>query len=154
MKEGIVRYVNIIKRLFIAFSVVVLTAFMVSMVFAFNKFFAFYFISPALLLGWIVVYGFYAMRVSMGTVLGIEVTSEVVHLKTKRKTYTYDVKTGCEKIRVYKNKFIGTFSASDSRDRFIFYRRVLFSKYQCEQFTKEDIARFYARIGEEGILHK
>lgn len=154
MKEGILRYVNIVKKLFIAFSVVVLSAFMISMVFVFNKFFAFYFISPALLLVWLVAYGFYAMRVSMGTVIGVEVTPELVHLKTKRKTYTYDVKTGCEKIRAYKNKFVGTFSNSTSRDKFIFYRRVLFSKYESEQFTEEDVARFYPRIGEEDFTKK
>ena len=107
MKEGILRYVNTVKKLFVAFSVVVLGAFMVSAVFAFNKFFAFYFIAPALLLLWLVVYGLYAMRVSLGTVIGIEITKQVVHLKTKRKTYTYDVQNGCENIQVKGNKFVG-----------------------------------------------
>lgn len=146
MKEGILKYVNIVKKLYIAFSVVVLTAFMVSAVFAFNRIFAFYFIAPALLLSWLVVYGLYAMRVSMGTVIGIEVTNEVVHLKTKRKTYTYDVAAGCEGIKIKRNKFVGTFANDASRDKFLFYRRVLFSKYREEQFTVEDIAKFYPQI--------
>ena len=55
MKEGVVKYVKIIKRLFIAFSIVVLPALMVSLVFAFSKVFAFYFIAPALFLLWVVV---------------------------------------------------------------------------------------------------
>ena len=146
MKEGILKYVKIIKRLFIAFTVIMVLAIMVSFVFAFNKVFAFYFIAPALLLAWLVVYGLYAMRVSMGTVIGIEVTKEVVHVKTKRKTFTYDLQRGCEKIVVKGNKFIGTFASQKNRDKFIFYRRVLFSKYQEEQFTKEDIALFYPKI--------
>lgn len=146
MKEGILKYVNTVKKLYIAFTVVDLLALMVSAVFAFNKFFAFYFIAPALLLAWLVVYGLYAMRVSMGTVIGIEVTKEVVHLKTKRKTYTYDRERGCENIKVKGNKFVGTFATDSSRDKFIFYRRVLFSKYHEEQFTVEDIARFYSQI--------
>lgn len=146
MKEGILKYVNLIRKLYIAFTVVDLLALMVSAVFAFNRVFAFYFIAPALLLVWLVVYGLYAMRVSMGTVIGIEVTKEVVHLKTKRRTYTYDAERGCENIKVKGNKFIGTFATDKSRDKFIFYRRVLFSKYHEEQFTVEDIARFYPRI--------
>ena len=151
MKEGILRYVKIIKRLYVAFCIVMGIALMVSMVFAFNKVFAFYFIAPVLAVVWLTVYGLYALRVSMGTVIGIEVTNEVVHLKTKRKTYTYDRERGCENIKVKGNKFVGTFANNKTRDKFIFYRRVLFSKYQDEQFTAADIARFYPKIEEMDI---
>ena len=151
MKEGILKFVKIIKRLFIAFTALMVLAIMVSFVFAFNKVFAVYFIAPGLLVAWLVVYGLYAMRVSMGTVIGIEVTNEVVHLKTKRKTYTYDRERGCENIKVKGNQFIGTFATERSRDKFIFYRRVPFTKYHEEQFTIEDIARFYPKIEEMGI---
>ena len=151
MKEGIAKYVKIIKRLYVVFTIVMLVAIMVSAVFMFNKFFAFYFITPALLITWLVVYGCYALRVSMGTVLQIEVTKEVIHLKTKRKTYTFDREHGCEKVEVKGNKFIGTFVTEKSRDKFIFYRRVLFSAYQNEQFTKEDIALFYPQIEQMNI---
>lgn len=154
MKEGVLKYVNTVKKLFIAFSVVVLSAFMVSAVFAFNRFAAFYFIAPALLLLWLVVYGLYAMRVSMGTVIGVEIANEVVHLKTKRRTYTYDLERGCESVRIKNNKFVGTFATERSRDKFIFYRRVLFSKYHEEQFTVEDIARFYPKIETMDVSHK
>ena len=146
MKEGILKFVKIIKRLYIAFTVVVLGAFLISTVFAFNQFFAFYFISPALLILWVTVYALYALRVSMGTVIGIEVTKEVVHLKTKRKTYTYDRERGCEKLEVRGNKFVGTFVAEGARDKFMFYRRVLFTKYQDEQFTAEELSAFYPEI--------
>ena len=154
MKEGILKYVNTVKKLFIVFSVVVLSAFMVSAVFAFNRFAAFYIITPALLLLWLVIYGLYAMRVSMGTVIGIEIAGEVVHVKTKRRTYTYDLEHGCESIKVKNNKFIGTFATDRSRDKFIFYRRVLFSRYHEEQFTIEDIARFFPQIENADVSQK
>ena len=109
MKEGVVKYVKIIKRLFIAFSIVVLPALMVSLVFAFSKVFAFYFIAPALFLLWVVVYGLYAMYVSMGTVLGVEIAGGTVNLKTKRKTFSYDLDGGCVDIKVRKKIFGGTF---------------------------------------------
>ena len=52
-------------------------------------------------------------------------------------------------MKVYKNKFIGTFQTQNSRDKFTFYRRVLFSKYSEEQFTERDIEHFYPRIHEK-----
>lgn len=153
MKEGILKYVKIMKRLYIAFTAVLFAGLMISLVYAFNRIFAFYIIAPALFLLWLAVYAFYALRVSMGTVVGVEVTDEVVHLKTKRKTYTYDRARGCESVKVKGNKFIGVFSNDKSRDKFIFYRRALFSSYRDEQFTVEDIAKFYPRI-EDADIHK
>ena len=151
MKEGVLKYVGIVRKLYIAFTAVVFVLLMVSLVYAFHRIYAFYIITPALFLLWIVVYALYALRVSMGTAVGIEVTDEVVHIKTRRKTYTYDRERGCEKVAVKKNKFVAYFSNETSRDSFIFYRRVLFSKYREEQFTVEDIAKFYPRIGEADI---
>ena len=151
MKEGIVKYVKIIKRLYVIFTIIILLAVMISAVFAFNKFAAFYIITPVLIVLWLTVYGLYALRVSMGTVLGVEVTKEFIYLKTKRKTYTYDREKGCEEIKYKGNKFIGTFVTERSRDKFVFYRRVLFSKYQDEQFTVEDIAAFYPKVREMNI---
>lgn len=146
MKEGILKYVRIIGKLYIAFTVVVFAVIMVCLVYAFNQIYAFYIITPALIVLWLVVYALYALRVSLGTVVGIEVTDEVVHLKTKRKTYTYDRERGCENVRIKGNKFVATFANEKSRDSFILYRRVLFSKYQDEQFTVEDVASFYPQI--------
>lgn len=154
MKEGVVKFVRIIKRLYLAFSAIVFAALMVSLVYAFNRIYAFYIITPALFLLWVVVYALYALRISMGTVLGIEVTDEVVHLKTKRKTYTFDRERGCESVKVKGNKFIGTFANGKSRDKFVFYRRVLFSNYAAEQFTAEEIALFYPRIKTADIRRK
>lgn len=147
-KAGVVKYVRTMKKLFILFSVVAIPAIMVSLVFAFSRYAAFYFIAPALIILYLVVYGFYAMHVSMGAVLEVQVTKEVVHIRTKRKTFTYDAQNGCVDMKVYKNKFVGTFRAQNSQDKFTFYRRVLFSKYSEEQFTEGDIARFYPRIEE------
>jgi len=146
VKEGIVRYVKIIKRLFIAFSAVAIPALMVSLVFAFSKFFAFYFIAPAILLVWLVVYGVYAMRVSMGTVIGVEIAGGSVNLKTKRKTFTYDLENGCIRMKVSARAFVGTFVNQNSQDKFIFYRRVLFSRYGDEQFTADDLRPLCANI--------
>ena len=145
-KAGIVKYVSIMKRIFVVFSIIALPAIMVFFVFAFSRIFAFYFIAPAAVVLYLAAYGFYALHVSMGTVIGIEVTDKVVHLKTKRKTFTYDVRQGCVDMKVTPRKFVGTFETQDSRDKFTFYRRVLFTKWSEEQFKKEEIALFYPRI--------
>lgn len=143
MKDGVLHYVKIVKKLFLAFSFIAIPAFMVSLVFAFGKSVPFYFIAPAIAVCYFVVYGFYAMHVSMGTVTGIEITDKVVHLKTPRKTFTYDVNMGCVEVKTFKNKFVGTFQTQNSRDKFIFYRRVLFTKSYIEQFTAEDVLSFF-----------
>ena len=148
-KQGIVKYAKIMKRLFVVMSIVVLPLFMLCLVYAFMGFAAFWIITPVLGVGYLTAYGFYAMRLSMGTVTGIEVTDKVVHVKTPRKTFTYDVRMGCIAVRVKKNKFICTFRTEDSKDTFLFYRRVLFSPYYQEQFTKEEVAQFYPKL--EGI---
>ena len=143
MKDGIVHYVKTVKKLFLIFSLIAIPAFMVSLVFAFGKVVPFYFIAPAIAVVYLIIYGFYAMRVSMGTVTGIEVTDKVVHLHTRRKTFTYDVKAGCVEVKTYKNRYVGTFQTQNSRDKFIFYRRALFSKSYMEQFTAEEIRSFF-----------
>ncbi len=148
-KAGVVKYVRIMKKLFVIFSVIAVPAIMVCFVFMFSRYAAFYFISPALIVFYLIVYGLYAMRVSMGAVLEVHVTKEVVHIRTKRKTFTYDAQNGCVDMKVYKNKFVGTFQTQNSRDKFTFYRRVLFSKYSEEQFTERDIEHFYPRIHEK-----
>lgn len=148
-KQGIVKYAKIMKRLFWVMSIVVLPLFMLCLVYAFMGFAAFWIITPVLGVAYLTVYGFYAMRLSMGTVTGIEVTDKVVHVRTPRKTFTYDVRMGCIAVRVKKNKFICTFRTEDSKDTFLFYRRVLFSPYYQEQFTKEEVAQFYPKL--EGI---
>ena len=148
MKDGIVHYVKTVKKLFLIFSLIAIPAFMVSLVFAVGKVVPFYFIAPAIAVGYLVVYGFYAMRVSMGTVTGIEITDQVVHLHTPRKTFTYDVKAGCVEVKTYKNRYVGTFQTQNSRDKFIFYRRVLFSKSYMEQFTAEEIRLFFPSLDE------
>lgn len=148
-KQGVVKYVGIMKKLFVIFSCIALPIFMVSLVFAFARYIAFFIIAPAILILYFVVYGFYAMRVSMGTVIGIEITDKVVHLKTKRKTFTYDVKSGCVSMTPKKNYFVGTFRTQDSQDRFLFYRHVPFTKYYEEQFTFAEMQRLYPALEEE-----
>lgn len=148
-KAGIVKYVSIMKKLFVMFSIVALPAIMVCLIFAFSDAIAFQIIAPVAIAVYLFVYGAYALRVSMGTVIGIEVTAQVVHLRTKRKTFTYDVKRGCVAMKVTKRRFVGTFETQDSREKFVFYRRVLFSKWSEEQFTPEEIARFYPALETE-----
>lgn len=142
-KPCVVRYVRLVKKLFIAVSCIFLPAIMVCLVFAFSGAMAFWIITPALLVAYLVLYGFYAMRVSMGTAVGIEVTGEVVHVKTPRKTFTYDVKRGCVAVSVKSNRYVCTFQTIDSRDSFLFYRRPPFSKPYEQAFTDEEIASFY-----------
>ncbi len=142
MKEGVVKYVKIVKRLFIAVSVVAIPALMVSLVLAFSHRVLCYYLAPAIAVAYFVLYGYYALRVSLGTALSVETTDKVVHIKTKRKTFTYDLDGGCVSLKTYKNKFVGVFESQTSREKFVFYRRVLFSKYSEEQFTEEDLRPF------------
>ena len=97
MKEqpAVVRYVRLMKKWVVILSCLVIPAIMVCAVFAFAGYIGFWIVTPAVLIVYLAVYAWYALHVSMGTVIGLEVTSEVIHVKTKRGTYTYDVKTGC-----------------------------------------------------------
>lgn len=145
-KKGVLKFVKIVKRLFIAMSVILLPLIMICLVYAVSGYAAFWIITPVLVVAYFVAYGFYAMRLSMGTVTGVEITDKVVHVRTPRKTFTYDVRMGCIGVKVKKNAFVCTFQTQDSRDTFIFYRRVLFSPSYQEQFTREEVARFYPKI--------
>lgn len=143
MKDGVEKYVKIVRQLFIIFNVIAIPAFMICLVFAFSRFMAFYFIAPAVGILYFTIYGLYTMRVSLGVVIGVEVTEQVIHLKTPRRTFTYDARMGCVAMRVYKNKFVGTFETQDSRDKFIFYRHPPLISYSAEQFTAAEIERIY-----------
>lgn len=146
IKEKLLKFVKLARKLFIILSCVALPALMVCLVFAFSGAMAFYIITPVLFVAYLVLYGVYAMCFSMGVVIGLEVTDKVVHLKTKRKTFTYDVRMGCVEMKVHRNRFVGTFQTQDSRDKFTFYRRLPFGKYYEEQFTVQDIAAFYPDV--------
>ena len=148
-KADIVRFVKIVKRLFLIFSVFAIAAEMVLLVFAFMGYLGCIIGACALGVGYIVVYAVYALRLSMGAALGIDVTDKVVHVKTKRKIFTYDVKRGCVGVKVKRNKFVATFETQDSRDSFTFYRRVWFSPHGAEQFTADEIRMFYPALEED-----
>jgi hypothetical protein len=147
-KTGIRKYVTVLRNLFIAFSIVVIPAFLACLSLAFCRFAAFYILAPAVGISYFVVYGLYAMRVSMGTVIAVETTDRVVHLRTRRKTFTYDLNGGCVAVSVYKNRFVCTFESENARDRFVFYRYVPFTPRYEEQFTAEEIGLFYPAIGD------
>ena len=149
-KADIVRFVKIVKRIFLAFSVVAIAAEMILLVFAFMGYLGCIIAACAVGVGYIAIYAVYALRTSMGTVLGMEVTDKVVHVKTKRRIFTYDVKRGCVGVKVRKNRFVATFETQDSRDSFTFYRRVLFSPHGGEQFTADEIRMFYPDLDEDG----
>lgn len=148
IKQGIRRYVDLMKKLFIAFSVVVIPSFMVCLVYAFTGAMAFCIIAPALGVLYLAVYALYALRISMGTVIGTEITDKFIHLKTKRKTFTYDAQTGCVGVKAKKNKFVCTFQTQDSRDKFVFLRRFAFFGNGEKQFTAEEIRAFYPALDE------
>ena len=86
------------------------------------------------------------MRVSMGTVTEIAFGEKVVYVKTLRKIYTYSLNGGCVEVKVLSDRFIATFETQDSRDSYIFYRKVPFSSGRDEQFTMAEIAAFYPEI--------
>ncbi len=145
-KPAILKYVNFWKKMFVIFSCLALPAFMICLIFAVVGYVGFWIVSPIILVVYLVIYGFYALRLSMGTAIGFETTDKVVYVKTKRRTYTYDVKSGCKQVKVLKRKFVCTFETMDSRDTFTFLRKVMFAKSYEEQFTEEEIASFYPQI--------
>ena len=146
IKEKLLKFVKLARKLFIILSCVAIPALMVCLVFAFMGAMAFWIITPVVFVGYLALYAVYAMYFSMGVVIGVEVTDKVVHIKTKRKTFTYDVHMGCVDMKVYKNRFVGTFQTQDSRDKFTFYRRVPFGKMYEEQFTVHEVAAFYPNV--------
>ncbi len=148
VKQGVEKYVNTVKKLFTVFACLAIPAFMVCLVFAFAGVKAFWAIAPAVGILFLVVYSLYALRVSMGTVTGIEVTDTVVHLKTKRKIFTYDRIGGCASVKTYKNKFVCVFRTEDSQDKFVFLRRAPFSRYYEEQFLPDEVRLFYPDLDE------
>ncbi len=93
-------------------------------------------------------YGYYALSVSMGTVLSADVTDKVVYLTTNRKVFTYDVRRGCVGVKAGRNRYVCTFETQNSRDKFIFYTRAPFSSYSDSQFSEQDIRRFCPRFDE------
>lgn len=145
-KTGPDKYVRFMQKLFIVWSVVAIPAVMIFLVCAFNTKgipqIVHACVASALILGYLVSYGFFAMRVSMGTVLGVRATDKVVYLATKRKTFTYDVREGCVGVKVHKSRYLCTFETQDSRDKFLFYKHAPFTKYSDAQFTDDDIRTF------------
>ena len=138
-KENVANFVRLAKKVFVIFSCVMIVAIMVSLTFAFSRVFAFYIIAPLLIVLYLVAYAFYALRVSMSIVIAVEVTDQVIHLKTNRKTFTYDAKTGCVAVKENKGSFVGTFRTQDSEDKFVFLRHVPFTKRYEVAFTEDDM---------------
>ena len=151
MKElpAVVRYVRLMKKWFVILSCFAIPAIMVCAVFAFAGYIGFWFVTPAVLIAYLAVYAWYALHVSMGTVIGLEVTGDAIHVKTKRGTYTYDVKTGCVGVRRKRYRLIATFRTQTSQDSFTFYIRAPFSKPYEGAFTEQDLAPFWN--GEQSI---
>lgn len=154
MKEysGPLRYVKIMKKLFWVFAAFCLPALMVCLVFAFSGAMAFVIIAPAVGILFLVVYALYAVRISMGVVIGMEVTDKVVHIKTNRKTFTYDVHGGCIAVKSSGSKYICKFRTQNSADSFIFFRRAPFSKPSDSQFSADALRPFFPRIDELKVL--
>lgn len=145
-RSGSVKFVSVMKLLLVLVSIAVLPAVMVLTAVACNVTGlprAVYSVVIAVLAaGWLALYGAYALQVSMGTVIGLETTAKVVHLYTKRKTFTYDIRMGCVAVKVKGSRYLCTFETQDSRDKFTFYKHAPFSKYTDGQFTEEDIRSF------------
>ena len=74
----VLRYVRSMKRAMVIFSFFAIPAIMVCAVFAFLGYIGFWIVTPVALVAYLALYGWYALRVSMGTVIGTEVTDTVV----------------------------------------------------------------------------
>ena len=155
IRTGPDKFVRFTSRLFIVLSIIVLPALMIIFALAVNLpgtariVYAVSGVTTAIV--YFVIYGFYAMTVSMGTVIGIEYTDMVVHLTTKRKVFTYDVKMGCVNVKRKGKRFICTFRAQNTQDKFVFWTKAPFTRYSDEQFTENDIRAFYPRFDELGL---
>ena len=153
VRTGPEKYVRRMKLLFIAFTVFMVPAIMVFLVYAFNTEgnyrIIFSVASACAILLFLCVYTFYALQVTLGTVIALQRTDKVVHLTTKRKVFTYDAVMGCVDVKGKRRKFVCTFETQDSRDKFIFYVRAPFSSFSDTQFTEEDIRGFYPRYDDE-----
>ncbi len=145
----IIRFVRSMKKCIVAFSCIAIPVIMACAVFAFAGYIGFWIVTPVLLIAYLVLYGVYALRVSMGTAIGMEVTPEVVHIKTKRGVFTYDVRKGCVDVRRKKHAWVATFRTQNSQDRYTFYERAPFSKPYETSFTQKDIDAFWR--GDESL---
>ena len=139
----VLRYVRSMKKAMVIFSFFAIPAIMVCAVFAFLNYIGFWIVTPVAVIAYLAVYAVYALRVSMGTVIGLEVTNDVVHVKTKRAVYTYDVRSGCVGVRKKKHGWVATFRTQDAQDCFTFYSRAPFAKPYETAFTQADIDSFW-----------
>lgn len=144
MKEQpvVIRFVKTVKKIFVIFSCFAIPVIMVCAVFAFLGYIGFWIVTPLVLIAYLAVYCWYAMHISMGTVIGIEVTDQVVHVKTRRGLYTYDAERGCTAVCRKRHAWLVTFCTQTTKDKFIFYSRVPFAKPYETAFTQEDIDLF------------
>lgn len=154
MKESIVRYVGRMKTVSLVLRVALILFTLVALVFAFNGYIGYMILAGVSVLVYIALYVFYASKISMDVVMGIEQTKEVVHLKVKRKTFTYDAETGCIGVKEYAKKYVCTFQTQDSVDRFTFYKRAPFAKPYETGFTEREIRAFCPRFDEIVIHHE
>ncbi len=143
MKEPIIRYVKSMKRIVLLICIPLLILILVSLLFAFNGVIGFMIIGGVAIIALFTVYGWYQLSFSMGTVISYERTKEVIHIHTRRKTFTYDAESGCINVKETPRKYICTFATEDSEDKFSFYKRVPFMKPYEECFTEADILKFY-----------
>lgn len=127
-KEGIVRYVRTVRKLLIAFSAVAVPLFFVCLTFAIARYAAFWIITPVLGVLYFTLYGVYVMRVSLGTVLGVQLTEELIYVKTLRKTFAYDRREGCVSVTKKGKKICCDLPhAGRARQLFVLQPRALFA---------------------------
>ena len=142
MKAPIVRYVNLIRRICTVILAVLFVCTMISLLFAFNRYIGFMILAPVFFILFLALYGVYAVKIGLNTVIGLEVTEEVIHVKTRRKTFTFDAGS-CSGVKETDRKFVCTFLSEGASDSFTFLRRVPFAKAGEEGFTEEDIRLVY-----------
>lgn len=148
MKESIFRYVKAVGKITLVLRIALILFSLVALVLAFSGYIGYMILAGASIVAYIVIYVVYAMKISMDIVLEANTTKEVVHIRVKRKIFTYDAVTGCIGVKEYAKKYVCTFQTQDSVDHFTFYKRAPFAKPYEEGFTERDIRAFCPRFDE------
>ncbi len=148
IKQPILRYVKLIRNIVTVVCALLAIFSLIALVYAFQGYMGYIILAPVGIVLFIAVYAVYASKISLDTVLGIEVAKNTVHIITKRKTFTYDLQSGCTEVKESDKKYVCTFVTQDSEDKFTFYKTVPFKKPYEVCFEDRDIGVFFSEYAE------
>ena len=75
----VIRYVRTMKKWMVILSCIAIPAIMICAVFAFMGYIGFWIVTPVALVVYLVIYGWYALHVSMGTSFTSKQSAEHIH---------------------------------------------------------------------------